>query len=142
MDFQKVTYRLGGRKAWPCCIINDRYEQGNRLYLGLEDYRDGEQVADITVWLPLFGYRALNLDELLVKAWSENQGMPQWLIDTGIAQDTGERIPAGDFDAEAYIMRLTPAFLAWLAPKDEYIQAYLTYQKQTHAQADTGTNPR
>ena len=48
----------------------------------------------------------LGPDEILCKTWSENEGIIESLIKTGVLLDTGRRIPAGH--AEAWVCRLAP----------------------------------
>ena len=85
-------------------IVKAIYQETPRLYLGLIT-QGGEPLADITVWLR----ESLDDGEIIVKDWSENEGMAKWLEKNGIANRTGREVQTGY--VQAPIMRLTPEFM-------------------------------
>lgn len=70
-------------------MIQSHYTNNNRMALYLIDSDTGEPVATCTV----------NTDDdpslVLIKDYSENEGMLDFLIEEGIVKDTGERISSG-----------------------------------------------
>lgn len=58
-------------KEWTC-IIRWKYYSNGRTALELVDYEDHQSIAVITVNLP---NENLQSDEILIKDWSENEGM-------------------------------------------------------------------
>ena len=84
-------YKVQIRRGW--------YE-GGRPALELVSDTEGP-VSKITVNMPEV---KLEPGEILVKTWSENEPMTDFLIKSGIAEDTGKRAKAGY--AEAWVMRL------------------------------------
>ena len=91
-------YKLYGEE-WKVWIRPGWYTR-DRIALELID-RLGETVAKITVNIP---EEELKEGEIIVKTWSENEPMAEFLIANGIATDTGRRAQAGY--AEAWIMKL------------------------------------
>ena len=106
------------KKYGPVYILPRRYMNG-RLALTIHGADDGdyvgERIAVITVNIPQF---PLNAGEILVKSWSENEGMARWLDENGIAVDTGGRAPSGH--VEAHVMQLLWTHLEEEAPKLEW----------------------
>jgi len=49
-------------------------------------------------------------DEILVKDWSENEGMLEALVGLGLVEDTGRRVSCGF--AEAAVCRMTEKLIA------------------------------
>jgi hypothetical protein len=74
-----------------CRVVKRKYENG-RLALMLIDAKDGSPVATATVNIPDV---KLGKNEVLIKDYSENQGMLQVLEEAGIVRATGERIRSG-----------------------------------------------
>lgn len=62
------------------------------IAIELIDSHDGQRVAVATVNIPEHG---LEDDEILVKTWSENEGMMEFLEANGIAKSTGETVSTG-----------------------------------------------
>lgn len=78
-------------------IIEARYTDGAPAIL-LED-EEGDAYATFST----------NLDdtnraegEVLVKTWSENEDLRQPMLDTGLFEDTGRRVPNGFIEAEVW----------------------------------------
>ena len=84
-----------------CRILWQPYELGNRIRLQLIDVDDDVPYACATVNDPSV---LLNENELLIKNWSENEGVLQALVDAGVVEDTGRTVPMGR--ARAHIVRL------------------------------------
>lgn len=78
-------------KNWDCEILKLRYPN-NRPALQLVDAESFEPIATATVNVPDYDFD--NLDEkthVLIKDYSENEGMLQALIEQKIVEDTGRR---------------------------------------------------
>jgi hypothetical protein len=80
---KKVKY-----KNWNCNLYQDKYVNG-RIALLLIDADDGEPVSTCTV----------NTDDdpnlVLIKDYSENEGMLAFLVNEGVVKDTGKRVASG-----------------------------------------------
>ena len=79
-----------------CRILMQRYELGNRIRLQLIAIDDKLPYACATVNVPGVELAA---DEILIKDWSENQGVLAALIRAGVIEDTGRTVPAGRTEA-------------------------------------------
>ena len=77
--------------------------QPERMAILLDDPTSGERLATLTAHCPEC---ALEPDEFIVKDWSENDGIPQSLIESGVLVDTGKRHSNGFI--EAMICKLNP----------------------------------
>lgn len=87
--------------------IRQGWYAGDRLALELiSDF--GEPVSKITVNVP---EEPLGEGEILVKTWGENERMIEFVLNNGIARDTGRRVHLGAFDAVAWVMKLTEGVL-------------------------------
>lgn len=82
----EITY-----KSWKCEVVFATYPNG-RTAIQLVDAEDGSPVATATVNVP---DAVLGEDEILVKNWSENQGMLAALVAAGLVEDTGKVVPTG-----------------------------------------------
>lgn len=69
---KKVQFR-----SWPCWVERRTYGHTNRIALMLVDAEDGEPVAVATVHMPDL---ALAADEVVIKDYSENEGMLECLV--------------------------------------------------------------
>jgi hypothetical protein len=78
-------------------IIEARYTDGAPAIL-LED-EDGGPYATFST-----NFDGANLadGEVLVKTWSENDMLRQPMLDTGLFEDTGRRVPNGFVNAEVW----------------------------------------
>lgn len=74
----RVTFR-----GWTCRVEKQQYRQGgvDRIGLLLKDTRDGEPVAVATVNVPEL---PLASGEVIVKDYSENEGMLDALVAAGV----------------------------------------------------------
>jgi hypothetical protein len=87
-------------RSWACRLEFARYGNG-RTALRLLDERDGGVVAIATVNVR---EAALGPDEVLVKDYSENEGMLEVLTRHGVVEATGRVVPTGY--ANAHVCRL------------------------------------
>ena len=80
-------------KEWPCRLKYGFYAVGNgRIAIQLIHAETGELVSVATVNLP---HVALRHDEVLIKDYSENEGMLEALVNAGVVEDTGKRVASG-----------------------------------------------
>jgi hypothetical protein len=88
---KKVKYR-----GWNCLLQASFYEYGNRVALFLiadeDDEFPGEPVATCTVNIP---EEPLADGEVIIKDYSENEGMTDFLESEGIVQRTGRVVESG-----------------------------------------------
>lgn len=82
-------------RTWTCNIKKATYPNG-RVGLRLLSVGDGSPIAVATVNIP-----DVKLPEgyVFIKDWSENTGMLKCLVEAGIVEDTGQRIPTGFVEA-------------------------------------------
>ncbi len=83
----KVKFR-----QWNCIIDFGRYSLDNSLAIQLVDAEDGQSVATATVCIKDSG---IEKDEVLIKDYSENEGMLKTLSDAGIVKPTGRWVKTG-----------------------------------------------
>ncbi len=69
--------------------------EGGRLALTLFDTEDGIPVAIVTVNVPSVD---LEKDEIIIKDYSENEGVLKFMKDNELAVDTGKTIPLGSIE--------------------------------------------
>jgi len=67
------------------------YASDGGLALELWSADDGRRVAKVTICLDY----PLGVDEVIIKSYSENEGMLEWLISEGLVVDTGKRVTTG-----------------------------------------------
>lgn len=72
-------------------IVPKKYGN-NRLALLMVDALNKEPVTTVTVNIP---EAPLNDDEIIVKSYSENEGMLEYLVENDLVEDTGKFIPTG-----------------------------------------------
>lgn len=78
-------------KNWVCNIYLSKYSN-DRPALQLNDAEDGMPIAVATVNLPDV---SLEPDEVLIKGWSENEGMDKVLIEARIIGPELRKEPTG-----------------------------------------------
>jgi len=78
--------------GWNCVLVKHKYEKGGGVALELVDEIDGESVAMATVNLPEV---VLDHDVVLIKDWSENEGMLDCLVKHNIVSYTGKDVRTG-----------------------------------------------
>ena len=72
--------------GYSCLLVKAQYSNG-RTALQLVDQDDGEMVATATTNIPEVTLKA---DEIIIKNYSENDGMLQCLVDAGYVAETGK----------------------------------------------------
>lgn len=82
-------------------LIPARYSN-NRLAITLDDPLTGERWGVATVNIP---DAVLMKDEIILKDWSENEGMVNFFIENGLVEDTGRLVPTGHVLAN--VVRMT-----------------------------------
>lgn len=92
----KVLKEVVLYKQWPCRIELTQYATGGRTAIRLLHAGEGDVVAVATI-NPLPGIQ-LGRDEVLIKDYSENDGMLDTLESAGIVKDTGKRVRMGFVD--------------------------------------------
>ena len=75
--------------------------RNKRAAIQLVSAETGEPYGMLTVNIPEF---PLDEEEILVKAWSENEPYRAPALATGLFQDTGKRAPAGFTEAEVWLI--------------------------------------
>jgi len=80
-----------------CRILMQRYELGNRIRLQLIAVDDELPYACATVNVPGVELAA---NEVLIKDWSENQGVLAALVAAGVVEETGRTVPTGRVEAK------------------------------------------
>jgi hypothetical protein len=78
-------------KDW-ICEVQIRQYKNDRVALELIDAEDGMSVATASVNIP---EASLKDDEILIKSWSENEGMTNVLIKAGIIGPAIGQVPTG-----------------------------------------------
>lgn len=82
-----------------CGVYIGRYANGQTLLtLSCEDCLP---MATASVSIPEYSH---GCGRVFIKNWSENQGILEALVEAGIVEDTGEKVPTGF--AEAHVCRL------------------------------------
>lgn len=74
------------------CLLTKRHYQNDRIALELIDYHDGEPIATATVNVPEIQLQA---NQVLIKDYSENEGMLTALEKAGIVKSTGTFVQSG-----------------------------------------------
>ena len=77
-------------RGWTCRVERASYGHTDRIALTLSDVEDGEPVAVATINLPEL---ALAADEVVIKDYSENEGMLATLVAAGVISAPLRAIP-------------------------------------------------
>ena len=88
-----LTLQLGGFD-YPVVLLASQYQMGDALALYFISEDLGEPVAKASIFVDELS-NSLDPSEFVCKNYSENQGMAQWLIASGIAIDTGRAVRTG-----------------------------------------------
>ena len=91
-------------REWPVRLSWGKYV-GGRTALALMHAEDGDPVACCTVNIP---EASLGENEILVKNWTENEGMDDWLAENGIAKHTGRDVATGYVSAPVMELLIKP----------------------------------
>ncbi len=88
---KKVVYH-----GWNCDLYRSHYAHGNRVALclvaGEDDECPGEPVATCTVNIP---EECLGEGEVIIKDYSENEGMAEFLVKEGVVEYTDRCVQSG-----------------------------------------------
>lgn len=83
---------------WDCELVKQQYHNGKTALelVAAEDDEEndvfkGEPIATATINIPVI----LEHDEVLIKNYSENEGMLEALVDAGVVKPTGRVIQTG-----------------------------------------------
>ena len=68
-------------KEWDCIVQFSKYTQNNRIAISLIDAEDGEPIAKATLNLNEI---PLEKNEIIIKNYSENEGIYDCLVEAGI----------------------------------------------------------
>lgn len=79
-------------RGWRCRVERRNYGHTGRIALALYDARDGEPVAIATIHMPDL---ALALDEVVIKDYSENEGMLDTLTAADIVSQPLREVQSG-----------------------------------------------
>lgn len=87
-------------KDWDCELIKDEYVGNGRTALELvawedkpeEDIYKGEPISTCTINMPEV---PLGVDEVIIKDYSENDGMLRTLLDAGVVELSGRSVQTG-----------------------------------------------
>lgn len=88
-------------KEWNCEVVKAKYGNG-RTAIRLVDADNGEPIATATVNIPEI---PLPKNEVIIKDYSENEGILDALINAGIVELTGRRIKGGYVDMPICILK-------------------------------------
>jgi len=83
----EVTFR-----DFKCFVMKDKYKTADRNAMILKDQEDGSMVAVASVNV---SGTDLADDEILIKDYSENEGMLDALVGAGYVMDTGKKVRSG-----------------------------------------------
>jgi hypothetical protein len=83
-------------KGYHCLLMKQHYASNDRVALQLIDKEDGGPVAMATVNIP---DAELADGEIIVKNYSENEGMLEALVTAGYAEDTRRSVASGFISA-------------------------------------------
>ena len=79
-------------KEWDCKVLVKQYDNNGRIVLQLVDSETSAPIATATVNMP---DEYLAETEVLIKDYSENEGMLAALVEAGIVTDTGQKVNSG-----------------------------------------------
>ena len=79
-------------KQWNCKVKRNSYMDNDRVALQLVDSTTGEPIAHATINIP---HIPLEADEVIIKDYSENEGMLSALIEAGIVGEPLYYVPTG-----------------------------------------------
>jgi hypothetical protein len=79
-------------KSWNCYIVFTKYRDNDRTAILLKDTSDSGPVATATINLPDV---KLEEDEVIIKDYSENEGMVKCLIEAGVISSVVAYVKTG-----------------------------------------------
>jgi len=79
-------------RDWSCMVQVGKYPKGGHTFLHLLDSEDGSPICTASVNVP-----EVNLDkgQIIIKDYSENEGVYQSLVDAGVISETWMPWPLG-----------------------------------------------
>lgn len=110
-----ITVTLGEREYTDVVLKFGLYDDPENLIPALQLYSDEgaglEPLATATVNVPDWGPED---GCIMIKDWSENEGMMASLVDSGVIEDTGFSLAVNEWGSLAYQGRVLPPFAAEL----------------------------
>jgi hypothetical protein len=91
-------------KHWDCVGLWHRYSNG-RFALQLVDADTGEPIATATVNIPP---EPLEDGEIIIKSYSENEGMVDALVKAGVIEKPHRAIKTGWVQADVAMLKMRP----------------------------------
>ncbi len=91
-------------KKWSCILLFDKYSNNDRTAIELVNEKDGSPVAIATVNIPDV---YLEKDEVIIKNYSENNGMIDALIKSGVIEPTGRKVKTGFVECDVCKLLIT-----------------------------------
>lgn len=91
--------------GYPCIVKFLRYRAGGAIAIRLEHRKDHDTVAVATVNMPEV---SIGENQVIIKTWSENEGILETLERVGVLRSTGRRIQAGFAAAEVCDLLVDP----------------------------------
>jgi len=79
------------------CVVKFRKYPNKRIAIQLEDARTGESIIMASTNIPEV---SLEEGEVIIKDFSENEGVLQALLDAGVIERTGRRVEGGYITCE------------------------------------------
>jgi len=84
-------------KQWDCIIEYKKYKNNNRTAMTLVDAITFEPIAVATINVPEV---PLKEDEVVIKDYSENEGMLETLVNANVVKRLGKRVKVGHVKCE------------------------------------------
>lgn len=92
-------------KQWDCTPTFGQYRDNDRTAIKLIDAETGEPIATATINLPEC---QLGDDEVIIKDYSENEGMLDALVKANIVEATGMMVQSGHVTCPVVKLIITP----------------------------------
>jgi hypothetical protein len=89
---QKIKFQ-----DWNCLLEFGEYQNNGRTAITLIDENDGSPITTATINLPNV---SLNDDEVIIKDYSENEGILNILLINGVVELTGKSVDTGFVNCE------------------------------------------
>lgn len=108
MHPEKLEGTTVTRNGTECDVYFSKYTNNNRVAIVLQEKETGEPYATASVNLPDTN---LDVDQVAIKDYSENEGMLNDLVAAGIVEDTGMTVPSGYVDIPIATLLKKPSWL-------------------------------
>ena len=89
---QKIKFQ-----DWNCLLEFSEYQNNGRTAITLIDETDGSPITTATINMPNV---SLNDDEVIIKDYSENEGILNALLINGVVELTGKSVDTGFVNCE------------------------------------------